>query len=342
MDTPTPPVQERQSRSPDRSVPSADANDLNANISESKSSTADSHNLSSTEETCTKPDEIVPPSQIKSISDDPRPTPPTRASTSSEPKKCWICYSDSTEDDPSTSPWRSPCPCALTAHESCLLDWIADIENPKNKNHKNGKIECPQCKSEIKIARPRSFVVASLQALDRLAARAILPGLASILIGTTSAGLWWHGLGSMYIVFGREVGSKILQQTINLNSWTPVGLPLIPLSLIASRTRFAKLVSPFATLFLLLSQDLEKLKIDSNMLSTGFWRSELLQPTASGTFACLPVVQSTYNAIYKHAFGELNKKWLAEVQPRAQETSEDEEQDGKHFGLSQYLVPVVR
>ncbi|KAL9619452.1 MAG: hypothetical protein Q9160_005963 [Pyrenula sp. 1 TL-2023] len=327
MDTPSPPIQERQTRSPDRTISRTDANDISSNTSEPKSSVSDFHNLSSAEETYSKSEEILSPPQIKSTSDDSRPTPPTRASTSSEPKKCWICYSDSTEDDPSTSPWRSPCPCALTAHESCLLDWIADIENPKNKNHNNGKIECPQCKSEIKIARPRSFVVGSLQALDRLAARAILPGLASILIGTTWAGLWWHGLGSMYIVFGGEVGSKILQQTINLNAWTPAGLPLIPMSLIASRTRYAKLVSPFATLFLLLSQDLEKLKIDSKMLSTGFWRSELLQPTASGTFACLPIVQSTYNALYRHAFGELNKKWLAEVQPRAQENNDDEEQN---------------
>lgn len=244
---------------------------------------------------------------------------PTRASTISEPKKCWICYSDSTEDDPSTSPWRSPCPCALTAHEACLLDWIADVENPKNKNHHNGKIECPQCKSEIKIARPRSFVVSGLQVLDSLATRAILPGLASLLVGTTWAGLWWHGLGSLYVVFGNEASTEILQHATEHKWWTPAGLPLIPVSLIASRTKYSRLVCHFATFFLLAVQTSDSFRLDT----------ELWPPTAPGTFACLPVVQTAYNFVYKRAFGELNRRWLAEVQPRAQEDNENEGNDGK-------------
>lgn len=265
----------------------------------------------------------APVPESSSNSDDPRPKAPTRASTASESKKCWICYSDSTEDDSLTSPWRSPCPCALTAHEACLLDWIADLENPKNKNQRNGRIECPQCKSEIKIARPKSYVVRGLQILDNFASRAILPGLASVLVGTTWAGLWWHGLGSLYIVFGSDASTEILQRATEHKWWSPAGLPLIPVSLIASRTKYSKLVCPFATLFLLAART-----TDTFIFDTEIW-----PPTAPGTFACLPVVQSAYSFVYKRAFGDLNRKWLAEVQPRAQENHDQEDDNGKPLTL---------
>lgn len=63
----------------------------------------------------------------------PRPNPPSRSSTLGI-KKCWICICDSTEDDPDNPPpWRSPCTCNLTAHETCLLDWVADLENPRSR-----------------------------------------------------------------------------------------------------------------------------------------------------------------------------------------------------------------
>jgi len=53
-------------------------------------------------------------------------------------KRCWICFNDETEDDESSSEWRSPCSCSLVAHEMCLLDWIADMEAP-NSRRKAGK-----------------------------------------------------------------------------------------------------------------------------------------------------------------------------------------------------------
>ena len=51
-----------------------------------------------------------------------------------EPRKCWICFNDETEDDDTTSEWRSPCTCSLVAHEKCLLDWIADMEGMFNED----------------------------------------------------------------------------------------------------------------------------------------------------------------------------------------------------------------
>ena len=98
------------------------------------------------------------------------------AESNKEPVKCWICFADETEDTPTSSEWRSPCPCALTAHESCLLDWVADLENPLNRKSPGPpKIECPQCKAKITIARPRSFVVEGVRAVQRATARFVLP-----------------------------------------------------------------------------------------------------------------------------------------------------------------------
>lgn len=98
------------------------------------------------------------------------------AESNEEPRKCWICFADETEDTPTSSEWRSPCPCALTAHESCLLDWVADLENPNNRKSSGPpKIECPQCKAKITIARPRSFVVEGVRAVQRATARFVLP-----------------------------------------------------------------------------------------------------------------------------------------------------------------------
>ena len=98
------------------------------------------------------------------------------AQSTEEPRKCWICFADETEDTPTSSEWRSPCPCSLKAHESCLLDYVADLEAPQNRKGVGPpKIECPQCKAKIIIARPRSFVVEGVRAVQRATARFILP-----------------------------------------------------------------------------------------------------------------------------------------------------------------------
>lgn len=98
------------------------------------------------------------------------------ADSNNEPRKCWICFADETEDTPTSSEWRSPCPCSLTAHESCLLDFVADLEAPQNRKSSGPpKIECPQCKAKITIARPRSLVVEGVRAVQRVTARFILP-----------------------------------------------------------------------------------------------------------------------------------------------------------------------
>lgn len=241
---------------------------------------------------------------------------------SAEPRKCWICYTDETEESPLHSEWRSPCPCALTAHEACLLDWLADLENPRSRKRNGGgaKMVCPQCKSEILVSRPRSYVVDMVRFMERLAGRLVLPGMVFTLAGTLWAGCCAHGVYSMYLVFGTDEARRIFERNAD-GPWSPglnLGLPLIPLTLIFSRTRYAEgLLPAIPVLFFATHNPGPEGELD------------LWPPSAAMTFAALPYVKSFYGAFYDRMFGKLEQKWIAEVQPRAGEadTSENRQQD---------------
>ncbi|KAI9372659.1 hypothetical protein BJX61DRAFT_427004 [Aspergillus egyptiacus] len=233
-----------------------------------------------------------------------------------EPRKCWICYTDETEDTPLNSEWRSPCPCALTAHEACLLDWLADLENPRarKRNGRNAKMVCPQCKTEIVVTRPRSYIVDIVRLVERLAGRLVLPGMVFTLAGTVWAGCCAHGVYSMYFVFGTEEAKHILEEAAADGTWNSglnLGLPLIPLVLIFSRTRYAEgLLPAIPVLFFATHDPGREVDID------------LWPPSAAVTFAALPYIKSFYAAFYERLFGRLERKWIAEVQPRQADINE--------------------
>ncbi|KAJ5104082.1 hypothetical protein N7532_004611 [Penicillium argentinense] len=247
-----------------------------------------------------------------------------------EPRKCWICYTDETEESALNSEWRSPCPCALTAHEACLLDWLADMENPRSRrrNGTGAKMVCPQCKTEIIVTRPRSYIVDTLRLVERVAGRLVLPGMVFTVAGTVWAGCCAHGAYSMYLVFGSEEAKQILEDSID-GAWNPgmnLGLPLIPLVLIFSRTRYAEgLLPAIPVLFFAAHNPGQEPDFD------------LWPPTPAMTFAALPYVKSFYGALYDRLFGGLERKWIAEVQPRAAEEIMDEvQQQDQAEGLGRF------
>lgn len=218
---------------------------------------------------------------------------------------------DETEDTPLNSEWRSPCPCALTAHEACLLDWLADLENPRSRKRNGAKMVCPQCKAEIVVSRPRSYIVDVVRMVEKLAGRLVLPGMVFTLAGTVWAGCCAHGVYSMYFVFGAEEARHILEASVD-GSWHPglnLGLPLIPLVLIFSRTRYSEgLLPAIPVLFFASHHPSQEIDLD-------FW-----PPTPAMTFAALPYLRSFYSAFYERFFGGLERRWLAEVQPRSGES----------------------
>ncbi|KAF7525260.1 hypothetical protein PCG10_005145 [Penicillium crustosum] len=255
---------------------------------------------------------------------------PSHTSDEDEPRKCWICYTDETEDSPLNLEWRSPCPCALTAHEACLLDWLADMENPRSRKSNGGGVTmmCPQCKTEIVVTRPRSYVVDVLRLVERVAGRLVLPGMMFTVAGTVWAGCCAHGVYSMYLVFGTEEAKQIMEETME-GPWNPgmnIGLPLIPLVLIFSRTRYAEgLLPAIPVLFFAAHNPGQEPDFD------------LWPPTPAMTFAALPYVKSFYGALYERLFGGLERKWIAEVQPRAaEEILDDAQQQDQAEGLNRF------
>ncbi|KXG48930.1 Zinc finger, RING-CH-type [Penicillium griseofulvum] len=254
---------------------------------------------------------------------------PSHASDEDEPRKCWICYTDETEDSPLNLEWRSPCPCALTAHEACLLDWLADMENPRSRKSGGGvTMSCPQCKTEIVVTRPRSYVVDVMRLAERLAGRLVLPGMMFTVAGTVWAGCCAHGVYSMYLIFGTDEARQIMEETME-GAWNPgmnIGLPLIPLVLIFSRTRYADgLLPAIPVLFFAAHNPGQEPDFD------------LWPPTPAMTFAALPYIKSFYGALYERLFGGLERKWIAEVQPRAaEEILDDAQQQDQAEGLNRF------
>ncbi|KAL6711276.1 hypothetical protein ACN47E_005807 [Coniothyrium glycines] len=255
-----------------------------------------------------------------------------------EPRRCWICFNDETEDDETSSEWRSPCSCSLVAHEKCLLDWIADMEAPNNRRRagtRANKILCPQCKSEIKVARPKSFVVEAVRSMERLTGSLLLPGFALITGTALYSTLTLSGTHTVYQIFGTEdalqilgplyetpnprVGSVAVRLLQHLQQhWRlDLGLPLIPTVLIASRTSFADSFLPFLPLIF--------------FVSSGQPGDDMLQlqwpPSAAFSFAALPYLRGFYNAYYDRVWLPREQKWLKEIQPRAgEDTAENQGQ----------------
>ncbi|MCJ1403025.1 hypothetical protein MMC11_006247 [Xylographa trunciseda] len=233
-----------------------------------------------------------------------------------EPRKCWICFADETEDTPTSSAWRSPCPCALVAHESCLLDWVADLEAPTSRKRIGSpvKIQCPQCKKDITIARPRSYVVEGVNAAERVAGRLVVPGIIASFAGSLFTGCWIHGLTSVYLIFGRDDFKYLMgvDSGEGISAKWGIGLPLVPVVLVLSRTSIADNILPVLPILFFATQ-----LPDGHSGPVDLW-----PPSAAMTIATLPYVRGAYNEFYKRVFAEREQKWIKEVQPRAGEANE--------------------
>ena len=261
---------------------------------------------------------------------------------SSEPRKCWICFADETEDSPESSVWRTPCPCALTAHESCLLDWVADLEGPTSRQ-KSTTIQCPQCKAPIAIARPSSPVASAVRAADRFTARLVLPGV----LGAVGAGVWagafMHGMWSLFVVFGHRDFERLLEAAASRQllpggggDWTgafvpltwATCVPLIPVSLILSHISVRG------------GSALPALGILAALPTLGGGAPEwagapgdgegLWPPSAALTFAVLPYVRVAYSRMMHFMFAEHERRWVATVRPRAAEGAEEQHEHDHH------------
>lgn len=248
-------------------------------------------------------------------------------------KKCWICFADESEDTPQTSRWRSPCPCALVAHEECLLDWIADMESPSSRKRSLAppKLLCPQCKTEIHLARPWDPVVELVKSLDRATAKIVGPAAVFIALNTIQLAFTEHGIHSIFAVFGSEDAHRITDPFVNPDRraelWTlpqfiqdvgehwrlRLGLPLITPMLILSRTSLADSILPVLPIVFFATQG-DATEQPPDLLK---W-----PPSASMTLAVLPYLRGMYNAYYRRVWTPHVQRWMREIQPRANQSEE--------------------
>lgn len=262
-------------------------------------------------------------------------------SDDAEPRKCWICFNDETEDDPMSSEWRSPCPCVLVAHEKCLLDWIADMEAPNGRRRAGGsaKVLCPQCKSEIRVVRPRSVVVDLVRSIERLTGVLLIPGIVFVLGSAVYTTASFLGTQAVYDVFGLEDGLQILQPLYEApdfsersyvlrivnhlrHNWRlDLGLPLVPTVLVLSRTSLADGFLPFLP-FIFFTSSSSK----DQLLTLQY------PPSAAFVITTLPYLRSAYNAYYERVWAPKERRWLKEIQPRAGEDENNAVEEAHEHG----------
>lgn len=231
------------------------------------------------------------------------------SSSSDEPRKCWICFADETEDDPMSSEWVSPCPCALKAHQACLLDWIADLESPKRRKAK--KIQCPQCKSNIEVMQPHSLSISFVRAIQRITGVLMWPAAAIAASGMVFAGFTAHGVATTWVLLGRyHLNRLVFPRGGFMSVRRCTGMALIPILLITSRTSFADHILPWTPLMLYASNKVIQGQVD-------YTRNLSLCITA------LPIIRSLYFRAYQKFLLPYEKAWMQEIRPRAAENAEE-------------------
>lgn len=178
---------------------------------------------------------------------------------------------DATDDTPENSVWRRPCPCSLTAHDECLLEWITSQEAPKpGEMATTQKLVCPVCQAPIKVERPWDPLVAAADFVQRCTKTLMWPAGLSALAGCFYSGFLVYGVNALYLVFGQAEARRLLMpspQDLNARAMIQdsaflraiikfmkisdpflptmpgvklfLGLPMILPALVLSRTRLA-------------------------------------------------------------------------------------------------------
>ncbi|CEP20117.1 hypothetical protein [Parasitella parasitica] len=194
-------------------------------------------------------------------------------------KRCWICFGEETDSE---GRWVNPCQCSLVSHEQCLLDWIAETQ----KNIPLKRVSCPQCNSIYMLSETHSIPLVFMSIADSLVNTAapyitVLGLGCSMLITSTTFGAY-----TVLTLFGTKEGEKLIGNPAYWTWRTWLGLPSIPVALIASRSKWSDTVLPAATLLLL------RITGISHLLKMTW------PPSPAVVFGLLPWVRLLYNNIY--------------------------------------------
>ena len=209
------------------------------------------------------------------------------------------------------------------------------------------EIKCPQCKADIHLARPRSYIVDAVSQVEKLGGQLLLPTVVMGSFYAVAIASSHHGAHSIRMIFGEADADAILAPSpyqslveIQLQRYVPwfarhyfrnwrgwrveMGLPLIPATLIASRTHLLDTLLPIMPIAFFATQP-----ETTTELTNPLW-----PPSAALTFVVLPYIRSIYLEGMERVWGEREKQWSKEIHPRlgGEERNEEGEGDDDELG----------
>ncbi|KDQ55926.1 hypothetical protein JAAARDRAFT_59382 [Jaapia argillacea MUCL 33604] len=161
-------------------------------------------------------------------------------------KECYICREEERHDQPTQPPraWVHPCSCTLIAHESCLLHWISTSQsNARSGSSQANALKCPQCGSKYELVSDRPWTLKLLDVANRalsVGGRVVSVGAVGVIVCSFGAGIYLlctaYGAFAVQEFLGKEMYDLFLTDDPSNWPWHAfINLPIIPLSMIASR-----------------------------------------------------------------------------------------------------------
>ncbi|KAI0651227.1 hypothetical protein C8Q79DRAFT_996738 [Trametes meyenii] len=247
-------------------------------------------------------------------------------------KLCYICREEERYDNPENPPrvWTHPCACTLVAHESCLLAWIKSAQEDSSRS-KNA-LKCPQCGAKYELESDNPLALRILNAVnDVFSSIGKAVTVVGILSLTASFGFTVYIVSTSYGAFavkeflGQEMYDLLLSDDISKWPWHAfIHLPIIPLSLILSRTR---LFPTFPLVPLLLSWSTSPPVSPSRSLSlTDLFRAPSSASASASAYPLVPalnwpptplmtlVLFPLVRSLYQHAYRRFGS-WIIGSKP---------------------------
>lgn len=238
-------------------------------------------------------------------------------------KLCYICRDEEHYDNPSNPPvaWVHPCNCTLVAHEICLLNWIRSAQ--QDAARAPNALKCPQCGALYKIDSDNPFILRLLNNVSSsvsLAGRAVTAfGIVTVVVSCgfgVYVMLTSYGAYAVQEFLGKEMFDLLLtDDPVNWPWHAFINLPLVPLSLIAARTKYVDTL-PLYPLLLAWSTS----PASQNLLMDNLRISDILDyplqpimrwpPSPLMVTMCLPLVSTIYRRSMKRL-----KNWLLGPEP---------------------------
>ncbi|KAI9432728.1 hypothetical protein H4582DRAFT_1992420 [Lactarius indigo] len=158
-------------------------------------------------------------------------------------KLCYICREEERYDSPQDPPtaWVHPCKCTLVAHESCLHHWIKTQQRDFGRSK---ALKCPQCGDRYETEGFNSPTLRILDSVNHIlsnSGRLITVCCAGTIVLSFGAGVYFtfttYGAFAVREFIGPDLFDILLTENPTRWPWHAwINFPLVPLTLIASRT----------------------------------------------------------------------------------------------------------